>query len=439
MPKRFNDKQLTKDDWENEEGEDSEAGLKTFARASNEQLKKRRIITTTRRRSTFSPTAAAAGDNNNSGSGSSKNPFTKVNLSSTAPARPLMGSYSAKSTATAASATMNSSTFGAPQATFSFGNSSGKSPAPPPPAAKTTPLAGASQSNAFPSIPAKKVRTDSGSITSLSKNSSWPKHAVTMARRYAADVASAPALGDLSRQASKFISCSEKQKLEYEKESGGNSDTNENDGTTGGGFSFGGNTASASSAQGGSTSFGNFATSHNTAAGTATNFSFSAPTGSGSGLPSKATGVVSNDGTNDNSDKSPATTDTAAAAPDPDWEDVISFPKCKFYRQKDAKDAKSGWVSFCCGNLRLQKSKKDSNKSRMVLRDSVGIKVFVNIMITKDAAYRLTLRTNKKKMELAEISFLGVNSADRGFEPFRIMTVQSTGKELFQKLKELQQ
>jgi hypothetical protein len=128
-----------------------------------------------------------------------------------------------------------------------------------------------------------------------------------------------------------------------------------------------------------------------------------------------------------------ATEDAVLEQADPDWEDVGVYERIRVYRIENG-----AWKAFASAGykLRLQKFKSgDRPLYRMLMRDTIGQKVFLNMTILKELKFQYAEQTNEKKNNVkAKITFTGINDAEKGPEVFMFVTSPTTGKSLHQNL-----
>jgi hypothetical protein len=124
---------------------------------------------------------------------------------------------------------------------------------------------------------------------------------------------------------------------------------------------------------------------------------------------------------------------------DPDWENLISVNRVGFYRISDPrKPLESSWLSFAFGRLYFQSERRKSSSFRMMMRDDVVGRVVINMKISKDMRISLTVRNKKQTQDqIGQVSFEGVNDADRGYERFTVKAKLDAATTLFGKLEEL--
>ena len=155
-------------------------------------------------------------------------------------------------------------------------------------------------------------------------------------------------------------------------------------------------------------SLGNFASSSvPTSTSSAGTFSFAAPTQKDDKSPDPS-----------GNDKAPDTSDRAIESDDPDFDDVEVFDLVIFYRYDE--DSKT-WKIFTnkSNSLRVQKSKQNEGKHRMVVRNNTG-RVLVNMMITEGMAFSLASVKGKKGQKLGKVTFKGLNVGGVEHEAFLI-------------------
>jgi hypothetical protein len=148
-----------------------------------------------------------------------------------------------------------------------------------------------------------------------------------------------------------------------------------------------------------------------------------------------ATTTADNDDEEDDTNTESTDKDFVEQA-DPDWDDVGVYERIRVYRIENG-----AWKAFAsAGNkLRLQKFKSgDRPLYRMLMRDIIGQKVFLNMTILKDLKFQYAEEKNQKTNTVkAKITFTGINDAEKGNEVFMFVTVPTTGKELHQNLEAL--
>lgn len=122
----------------------------------------------------------------------------------------------------------------------------------------------------------------------------------------------------------------------------------------------------------------------------------------------------------------------AAAAEDPDWTQVAEFDKVRFSRLDKTDAGKPTYATFGTGTLRLQRHADKSH--RMLMRDSTGLKVLVNMKIA--GTYQFQEQATKNGT-YGVIRCFGVNAGSSDVKIYVMKTFLETGKALHKKLEEL--
>lgn len=121
---------------------------------------------------------------------------------------------------------------------------------------------------------------------------------------------------------------------------------------------------------------------------------------------------------------------------DPDWNEVGTFGPLLIYHSADDKWEK---VIQEKTRLRLQTSRTDASRHRMIARDFMG-KPLVNMSIPANMSFVLSkvpAKGGQGDVQFANILFMGTNNANRGAEKFSIKVRFAEGQRLHQKLTEL--
>jgi len=120
---------------------------------------------------------------------------------------------------------------------------------------------------------------------------------------------------------------------------------------------------------------------------------------------------------------------------DEGWETVHTSDTVSIFRKVDDK-----WAKFATGVLRLQTETGGAKKkSRILMRDSKGLKVLINMLINSSMDFQH--RTGKQKStEIGMIAFVGCNDpAGKVFDMFNIKSRLAASTTLLEKLEELKQ
>mmetsp|Transcript_24762 Transcript_24762/g.68471 ORF Transcript_24762/g.68471 Transcript_24762/m.68471 type:complete len:496 (-) Transcript_24762:162-1649(-) len=194
------------------------------------------------------------------------------------------------------------------------------------------------------------------------------------------------------------------------------------------GFSFGGG-ASKSPAPAATTGF-SFGGATASPAPASANGGFSFPTSS----PAPAAPATSTTSKSESQEEETPNEDDGVdgvqRVADPDWDDKDAFGPVVFFRQKE-----KSWKTFADGELRLQVSKTDDKKFRMVMRDKKGLKVLVNMVITKDMKFKARTQV-KKGQKLGYLLFQGWNQGDDAMRLFQTKATSEVHEPLLKKLEE---
>lgn len=396
-------------------GDDEDPG--TFVHTSQEGLKGRKILKIGRRGPVEQSSAAVAAAQATAADSGKKNPFANVNLTagttdSTAAAAPF--SFGPALVPPSASAP-------APQ--FSFG--SGSIPAPslkasPSPSGFSFPSANeAASSLVFPQATTTTTTTTLKTAPSLSIGSSyaWNKQescdAVRASGAYEATLAKlGPKCSDAGMSGSKYLRFGmlKMDAINKDKIVSHDAITAASTSDPSSGPDTGASMVVAAS------SLGGFA-----ASGSA---------------PSPAPAVGSS-AANTSASPAPATEATEAddmdgihRAVDPDWDDVIEIQGVRAFHLEDPKNTKStSFAAFSAGTVRIQHH-KGNDDNRILMRDKTGIKVQLNMKVTKEMNLEWKAGAPRKGVERGEVSFYGTNKEERGYELIRIQATAEVSKKL---------
>ncbi|KAL7574585.1 hypothetical protein ACA910_015935 [Epithemia clementina (nom. ined.)] len=131
---------------------------------------------------------------------------------------------------------------------------------------------------------------------------------------------------------------------------------------------------------------------------------------------------------------------------DPDWDEVETFPAVKMYHLEDARNTNSAWKNFAAGPLYIQKHKQQQQQQqqdsqsahRLVMRNSSGTKVLVNMKLFPDMKFLLTTtEPNKQNQWFGILAFCGTNDAERGMESLKLKTDPQSAQALLDKLQSI--
>ena len=130
---------------------------------------------------------------------------------------------------------------------------------------------------------------------------------------------------------------------------------------------------------------------------------------------------------------------TTLPSTDDEWIEIQSFEPVRMFRNKDPHDSKSGWTQFCAGKLIIQQDRHDASTRRMLMRDSAGIKVHVNISLRGGLVFKRSDSTNPKtNAPVVRILFRATNNDPaRGAENFVMRPTSTDADALEQILREL--
>lgn len=127
--------------------------------------------------------------------------------------------------------------------------------------------------------------------------------------------------------------------------------------------------------------------------------------------PTSTTNTTDGDG---DDDALPPEEKTVLASADDDWDSLYTVKVRAYHYRTNISGTK-----FACGTLKVQQH-KESQKRRMVLRDSAG-KVFINIGISHGMEFNKAIPAAKPgSRPVGKITFKGVNDKDRGGETFAL-------------------
>jgi hypothetical protein len=430
MVKRGNELgQLTKDQVEQrlESGDGDEPPL-GFSRASDDVLKNRRILKVTRRpAAAASSSSAAAAAANSTGESPPKkgNPFAKVDLTKGTSA-PGDGSFSSGSTkAPAAPAVTGGFAFGqsvaAPPAAFLFGQSSSPAPAP-----------AAANSFSFGKVTSSASATSSSSSSGAGGGDKEAAKLCAKANRAFRDAV----LGMPPSVTDAFIAVEKYKRFaicQMDKQAKTNPTTVGSSKPMGGSSSPNAPSALAPSFEG----FASASMSSTAASAGSSSFSFGgAPsiTSAPAAAPVPA-GAETGEGADTDPDAAPD--GIIQATVDPNWDDVVGFEHIGAFHLKDIKDTKSSFAKFAQGKMRVQKSKNGSSH-RMLMRDKAGLKVLLNMAVSKEMQLKWSEVAKRKGIRPSgEITFYGTNKEERGYEFIRLLAPLRTSEDLHKKLWEV--
>lgn len=122
---------------------------------------------------------------------------------------------------------------------------------------------------------------------------------------------------------------------------------------------------------------------------------------------------------------------TILESADGDWDQLLTA-KVKVYHYRNENKA----TKFALGDIKVQQSKTDSSKRRMVLRDGAG-KVLLNVGISSGMSFSKSLVKRKTGKSMGSITFIGVMSAEKGAEKFTIVCTDADLDRLHSKFDEL--
>jgi hypothetical protein len=121
---------------------------------------------------------------------------------------------------------------------------------------------------------------------------------------------------------------------------------------------------------------------------------------------------------------------------DPDWDGVVDYEAVDICYLADG--GKWKW-KMKNGKLRLEKRKDDPSKFRMVMKDSMGLKVHMNMLISPGQTFMWADPTRPGKpgrVVKASIYFYGVNDQEKGAQKFAIAAEVKLARQIHAKLKE---
>jgi hypothetical protein len=140
----------------------------------------------------------------------------------------------------------------------------------------------------------------------------------------------------------------------------------------------------------------------------------------------------------DGSTANAADKDGIQATIDSDWDDVKDFETVQAFHVADPKDKCSVFAKFAQGKIRVQFHKTDKGQHRILMRDKTGLKVLLNMKVTKDMTFEWKTAGTRKNVQFGEVTFYGTNKEERGYELIRLMAPVDVSKNLFEKLKQVQ-
>jgi hypothetical protein len=126
------------------------------------------------------------------------------------------------------------------------------------------------------------------------------------------------------------------------------------------------------------------------------------------------------------------TNDKAQTVADPDWDDIAQFEPVIFLRHMDDK-----WSIFTKNSkLRVQMHKDDSSH-RMVVRDEILGKVFVNMRIFQGMKFAFSKQKSRKGGEFGTVVFKGINDVKEGAQTFMIKSTVAVAEDAQRQLSKL--
>ena len=105
-------------------------------------------------------------------------------------------------------------------------------------------------------------------------------------------------------------------------------------------------------------------------------------------------------------------------------------------QQKKPPEDKSWTAIQKLGKVRLQQE-KDKNVFRILMRDSAGLKVLLNCTIKPDTKLQSKVAVNRRKVEVGNLFFIGVNDAARGAEMLLIRSTKDVHDKLVARLEDM--